>query len=336
MITATIGEDGSPSPVRRVPGIGRSCLHRCSKPLVRCRGEVTDAKRNAVFDVHDRFVAQLRSSGHEGGGLVSVQWVKLDVAGFRTGRISTVSLAAKGLWLDMVTLAAHAGELTRVNADSAYLARQSGASVAEIEVALAELVGARSIKIVSGQALIYGADRIQDALMAKRLDDRKRQQKKRRLDDAQASSPSKPAPATEGSATGPPEPVVATGCTEAQRVKDQLWAALDASMPDTVDPNEAIDAYEIAYEDAIDAGSSDGKYADVAGVGSPSLANVVVSHAACRWFGITPTESNVRRLGALRRDYDIDVIRNMPLAAAKATGDPILYLEAILKNGGAR
>jgi hypothetical protein len=129
---------------------------------------------------------------------------------------------------------------------------------------------------------------------------------------------------------------VAESPTDFNTVRSQLWSVLDQSVLDGVAPEQAVAMYQRLHESAIEKGSPGGKYADVKGVGPVSLANVVVCHAATRWFGMEQDDPQMRRLWALRRDYGTRVFEHMPRAAAAAKGDPVSYLTTLLKKETSR
>lgn len=123
---------------------------------------------------------------------------------------------------------------------------------------------------------------------------------------------------------------------DAAGVRSKLWSAMNRAVRDEMSQDAAVGVYHKLYEQAIEAGSEGGRYADVKGVGPAMLANQVLNHAALRWLAMEPDSPQLRRLHALRKDHGAAVIDAMPLAAVGAKGDPIAYLTSILRKGGSR
>lgn len=109
-----------------------------------------------------------------------LSFLQIDLAGYRHGRISEASLAARGLWVELMTLAHETGDVTHVPARASYLARQCGSTVAEVEPLLAELEQIGSIVRDGDTWHLYGTEAIHEQLLRRREQGRER---KRRFDE---------------------------------------------------------------------------------------------------------------------------------------------------------
>lgn len=249
-------------------------------------------------------------------------WVKLHTAVLTDDRVLDLSPAAKAAYLLGLARAGLEATDGRVPCRPRSVARWTGLELEDAVAAVKELSEVGLWQCEGDEALINNWDRYQptqaeiDAkrqAAAERLG-RFREKQRTVRDTARAES----------------------GELDAAAVRSRLWASLSRSVRDEMDQATAVAIYMKLYADAVAAGEEGGRYAAVKGVGSATLANLVVSHAAARWLGMDPDDPALRRLHALRRDYGAALLEALPQAAANAKGDPISYLTAVLRKGGAR
>ena len=116
---------------------------------------------------------------------------------------------------------------------------------------------------------------------------------------------------------------------DAAAVRSRVEATCDAVVVDG-DAEQTVAGYRHVAQVMIPAAAQ--RYAEVKGIGEPSLQNVAVAHAARTFLGEEIDPSTFKRLAALRKSYGVQIFDAMPKAAAGATGDPISYLSGILKK----
>ena len=254
---------------------------------------------------------------------ISRDWVKLHTGILSDEQFLDLSANAKVAYLAGLAKAGLDATDGVVPCSARSVARWTGLEVAEAAAAVSELenVGFWSVDGAVATIRNWGAYQpLNDVLAERREAAAARLAKFREKKRAEKSTTT----STDGNEL------------DAAGVRSKLWSAMNRAVRDEMSQDAAVGVYRTLYAQAIEAGSEGGRYAGVKGVGPAMLANQVVNHAALRWLGMEPDSPQLRRLHALRKDHGVAVIDAMPLAAVGAKGDPIAYLNSVLRKGGTR